>query len=63
MDLDDYMNCRTDDGVTVGLIDGIIAIARVLAKRDLSSQGIKEALLDLQQDEDIAFLLNNRKEK
>lgn len=58
MTTDDYMNCRTDDGVTVGLIDSIIAIARVLAKRDLSNQGIKEALLDLQQDEDIAFLLD-----
>lgn len=53
-------DCRTDIGVTVGLIDGIIAIARVLAKRDLSSLEVREALSDLRADEDIAQLLNTK---
>lgn len=55
---EDYMSCKTPDGITVGLIDGMIAIARVLRQRDLTNAGIKEALADLQQDEDIAYILN-----
>lgn len=50
-------DCRTDEGITIGLIDGVIAICRVLRKRDLSSPNIQEALLDMSGDEDIAFVL------
>ena len=50
-------DCRTDDGITVGLIDAIISIARVLRYRDMSSVSVKEALADLRQDEDIAKIL------
>lgn len=50
-------DCRSDDGVTVGLIDGIISSARVLAKRDLSPPAVAEALKDLRADEDVAQLL------
>lgn len=50
-------DCRTTVGVTVGLIDGIIAMARVIAKSDLSDPAILEALEDLRADEDIAKLL------
>jgi len=50
-------DCRSEEGVTVGLIDSLIFIARVLAKRDLGSHGVREALADLQSDEDIALLL------
>jgi hypothetical protein len=49
-------DCRSGVGVTVGLIDGIIAMARVLRKSDLSSDEVKEALKDLRSDEDVAFV-------
>ena len=39
-----HTDCRTEAGVTVGLIDALITICRVLAKRDLSSDpGVREA--------------------
>ena len=50
-------DCRTEVGVTVGLIDSLIAIARVLAKRDLSPAEAREALADLRSDEDMARVL------
>lgn len=50
-------DCRSEVGVTVGLIDGLIAIARVLAQRDLSPAEAQEALADLRADEDMARVL------
>ena len=51
-------DCRSQEGITIGLIDSLISIARVLVNRDLrKNPNIKEALLDLQGDEDIKFLL------
>ena len=50
-------DCRTPVGVTVGLIDGIIAMARVLRHADLSSVEVQEALKDIRADEDMAFLM------
>lgn len=50
-------DCRSDVGVTVGLIDGIIAMARVLRTKDQSSEEVQEALKDLRADEDVAALL------
>jgi hypothetical protein len=49
-------DCRSAVGVTVGLIDGIIAMARVLRGMDQSSPEVQEALLDLRSDEDFAIL-------
>jgi hypothetical protein len=54
---EDFMSCKTPDGITVGLIDGMIAIARVLKQRDLTSPGVQEALTDLAQDDDIKDLI------
>jgi hypothetical protein len=53
----EYIDCRSEVGVTVGLIDSLIFVARVLAKRDLNDPAIQEALMDLRADEDIAKLL------
>ena len=50
-------DCRSVDGVTVGLIDSIIAIARVLSKRDMGSYDVQEALADLLADEDVASIM------
>lgn len=51
-------DCRTSDGVVIGLIDGIIAMCRVIASSDLSSMEIQEALKDLVNDEDLKIMLN-----
>ncbi len=51
-------DCRTEIGITVGLIDAIISIVRVLAIRDLSPYDIQQALLDLRSDEDLQRVLN-----
>lgn len=50
-------DCRTDVGVTVGLIDTIITAARVLRDRDLDHDAVREALADLRADEDVAAVL------
>lgn len=47
------IDCRSEAGVTMGLIDAIISIARVAAKRDLKLPAVQEALKDFAQDEDI----------
>lgn len=54
-----YTDCRTDEGLVVGLIDSIIFCARAIKRSgiSLSSEPIKEALKDLQQDTDLAGLL------
>lgn len=54
------IDCRSEEGITIGLIDAMISIARVLARRDLEeSQAVKEALADLHADEDIALIMNS----
>lgn len=47
------LSCRSDEGITVGLADALIAILRVLAPRDLSPQPVQEALADLFEDRDL----------
>lgn len=43
-------DCRSEDGITVGLIDALISIFRILATRDLASYDVSEALDDLRTD-------------
>lgn len=57
MPLDSSSECRAPDGITVGLVDAMITAARVLVGRDLTSPGVREALADLRQDNDVAALL------
>lgn len=52
-----HTDCRSPTGVTVGLIDGLIAISRVLAQRDLTAPEVQEALTDLRYDEDVWKIL------
>lgn len=51
-------NCREIEGITIGLIDSIISICRVLKDRDFKSFDVKEALKDLKNDEDLKKILN-----
>lgn len=51
------IDCRTAEGVTVGLIDALITLCRIIKGRELDgSQAVKEALKDLGSDEDFIFL-------
>lgn len=45
-------DCRSEDGITIGLIDALIVIGRILNKRDVSNIEVQEALADLREDED-----------
>ena len=56
-------NCRSENGITVGLIDSVISICRVLKNRDLTSQEVSEALKDLQQDEDVSSLTSPKEQQ
>lgn len=50
-------DCRTEEGVTVGLVDAVISLARVLRGRDLADPAVVEALRDLASDEDVEWLI------
>ena len=53
-------DCRSEDGITVSLIDSIISICRVLKTRDLTSGDAQEALKDLSDDEDLKYILSQQ---
>jgi hypothetical protein len=49
-------DCRSDEGIIIGLIDGMIAMARIIRKHredNTDTPAIKAALNDLREDEDI----------
>lgn len=50
-------DCRTEVGITVGLIDSLISTCRVLKPRLTNDDEIKGALEDLYDDEDLDFIL------
>ena len=56
------IDCRSETGITIGLIDSIISISRILVNRDIRDPDIIEALKDLQNDEDLKSLLKHRYE-
>lgn len=53
-----HTDCRSETGITVGLIDALIAILRVLSSRDLTQADVVEALKDLSTDADFETLLS-----
>ena len=55
---DRVIDCRSEVGITIGLLDSLISIARVAAKRPLDDEDVRQALRDIATDEDIAFILN-----
>jgi hypothetical protein len=50
-------SCRSEVGVTVGLIDAMISIARVLARRPIDGPTVRAALTDLASDEDVRAIM------
>lgn len=58
------IDCRSEEGITIGLIDAIISICRILRPRlekypgnEAGPQGIEEALRDLATDEDFRYII------
>jgi len=56
----DASDCRDENGITIGLIDSIISVARILRGRDLDNPEVQEAMKDLKADEDVTFILTNQ---
>ena len=52
-----YTDCRSEVGITVGVIDAIITLCRLLSGRDTSGDEVAQALQDLRHDGDFAGLL------
>jgi hypothetical protein len=57
----EVQSCRSEEGITVGLVDALIGIMRVLAPRDLSAQPVEEALADLLEDPDFRTVREARR--
>lgn len=54
------LDCRSPEGITVGLVDGIIAAARIIRTRDhLAHPAVVEALRDIADDDDVAWLVGH----
>lgn len=53
--------CRSEEGITVGLIDSIISISRILAKRSFENRDVVEAFKDLADDEDLKTIIKAAK--
>lgn len=51
-------DCRSEIGITVGLVDSIISISRILKPRLKDDEAIMGAIADLRDDEDLAAIVN-----
>jgi hypothetical protein len=52
------IDCRSKEGITIGLIDSIMTAVRVLDGRDIGGENIKEALKDLAADKGLRRLID-----
>jgi hypothetical protein len=52
------LDCRSEEGITVGLIDALISISRVLRPRleEVRGTHVREALKDLAGDDDFQYI-------
>lgn len=55
---DQPIDCRSEEGITVGLVDALISIGRILAHRDLTHPAVTEALKDFADDEDMMTIIS-----
>ena len=54
-------DCRSNVGITIGLIDSLISISRILKNRiDTDNAEINGALADLRDDEDLKKILQKK---
>ncbi len=54
------LSCRSEEGITTGLVDALIAIIRVLALRDMKANETQAALTDLFEDPDFRMIQEAR---
>lgn len=52
-------DCKSPDGITVGIIDAIITLCHLLQSRSIDSQEAKEALRDLLTDDSFKYLFSD----
>lgn len=50
-------DCRSEDGITVGLIDSMLTLSYLLHERNLDSPAVREALKDLDAAPEFHFLV------
>lgn len=56
------VECRSEEGITIGLIDTILLCASVLGSRELNTPEIQEALRDLHCSPELFALLHKAEE-
>lgn len=56
-------DCRQQTGITVGLLDGLIAQIRIIRDRNLKPDEIIEVFKDLADDEDFEWLYQEVKKQ
>lgn len=53
------IDCKSPEGITIGLIDALMTIAAVIRERDITAEITQEALQDLSQDRDLRALIGD----
>lgn len=51
------IDCKSEDGITIQLIDTVMMCASLLSQRNLTSDSVIEALKDLSNDGDVSKLI------
>lgn len=54
---DTTIDCRSEEGLTIGLIDSILTAASLLVSREMQDPAIREAIEDLRQSPELRELL------
>lgn len=52
-----YSDCRTPTGETIGIIDAVVTLSRLLQERDLSAPEVQKALKDMAANEGFIHLV------
>jgi len=53
------IDCRSDEGETIGLVDAAIHVLRQVARRDLTHPAVLEALADLRSDPEVRAVVGS----
>ncbi len=54
----EQISCRSEEGITIGIIDSFINGLRLFKDRDLKPKSVQEALLDIGDDPDFDYFLS-----
>lgn len=61
--MDNAIECGSEEGVTIGLIDSLMSITYALQGRDLTHPAIIEALKDLRHNKQLKALLYDARQE